>query len=88
MIHIVLNGLQGPVDVHGVAFSGAVQMPAWKGVYTKDEDIAAVISFVRGNKDWGNNASAATPEQVKVIRDQLKDRDAMMSVQDLQKLPE
>jgi mono/diheme cytochrome c family protein len=33
-----------------------------------DEEIAAVITFVRGNAAWGNHASAVTPEQVKAIR--------------------
>lgn len=33
-----------------------------------DEEIAAVMTYVRGNKDWGNNAPPVTPEQVKAMR--------------------
>ena len=36
-----------------------------------DEDIAAIITFVRGNKDWGNKASLVTPEQVHAVRDKI-----------------
>jgi mono/diheme cytochrome c family protein len=59
VIHIVKNGLTGPVKVNGKTFNG--QMPAWKGQLS-DGDIAAVISYVRTS--WGNKASAVTPAQV------------------------
>jgi mono/diheme cytochrome c family protein len=67
MIRIVLNGLQGPVQVLGADFNNV--MVPWRD-NLKDDEIAAVISFVRGNKAWGNDASPVTPEQVKAIRDQ------------------
>ena len=37
-----------------------------------DEDIAAVITFVRGNAEWGNKASAVTPERVKAVREKVQ----------------
>jgi len=68
MIRAVLNGLQGPITVHGQNFNNV--MVPWNSL--SDEDIAAVITYVRGNKEWGNNASAVTPEQVKTVRAKIK----------------
>lgn len=71
IIRIVLNGLQGPITVNGVQYDN--QMLPWRDQLT-DEDIAAVITFIRGNKEWGNNAGPATPAQVKAIRNATESR--------------
>jgi len=65
IIRIVLNGLQGPMTVNGAEYNN-VMLP-WRDQLS-DEDIAAVVTFVRGNKEWGNSAGPATPAQVKAIR--------------------
>ncbi len=85
MIRIVLNGFAGPVKVKDADYNGA--MPPWRDSY-KDEDIAAVITFVRGNKDWGNKASAVKPEDVKKVRDATADRTTAWSSEELQSVPE
>ena len=59
VIHIVKNGLNGKISVHGTTYNG--QMPPWKGTLS-DSDIAAVITYVRSS--WGNHASAVTTSQV------------------------
>jgi hypothetical protein len=41
-----------------------------------DEEIADVITFVRGNAEWGNKASAVTPEQVSAVRHKIGERPA------------
>jgi len=46
-----------------------------------------VLTCVRQNKDWGNNASEVKPEQVKAIRDQVKDRTEMWSPEELKAIP-
>jgi mono/diheme cytochrome c family protein len=67
MIRIVLQGFGGPgLKINGQPFDTSSQMIAWKGL--SDDDIAAVITFVRGNKEWGNHAGSVTPEQVHAIR--------------------
>jgi len=81
MIRIVLHGLSGPIQVSGAQFNNA--MPPWKDVL-KDEDIGAVISYVRNS--FGNKASVIKPEEVKKIRAQEKDRDTPMSADELQKV--
>lgn len=71
MIRLVLQGLSGPgLKVNGQPFNTGSAMVPWNSL--SDEDIAAVISYVRGNAEWGNKASVVTPEQVKAIRDKVK----------------
>ena len=66
MIRLVLNGIQGPITVSGQSYNGA--MPPWRELL-KDEEVAAVLTYVRGNAAWGNTAAPVTPEQVKRVRD-------------------
>lgn len=62
VIHIVKNGLNGPIKVNGVSYNG--MMPAWKQL--KPAEIAAVITYVRSS--WGNHGSAVTEAQVKATK--------------------
>ncbi len=71
VIRIVLNGLHGPITVNGVQYDN--QMLPWRDQLT-DEDIASVITYIRGNKEWGNNAGPTTPAHVKAIRDATESR--------------
>jgi len=82
MIRIVLNGLQGPITVKGQNFNNV--MVPWKAL--SDEDLAAVITFVRQNRDWGNKASAVTPEQVKAVREKIKARVTSFTPDELLKI--
>jgi mono/diheme cytochrome c family protein len=72
MIRLVLRGFQGSgLTVSGKPFNTGSVMTAWgappPGGLTDDE-IAAVITFVRGNQEWGNKAAPVTPEQVSAMR--------------------
>ncbi|HYG24811.1 MAG TPA: cytochrome c [Verrucomicrobiae bacterium] len=69
-IRLVLYGLQGPITVKGQQFNSS--MVPWNML--SDEEVAAVITYVRQNKEWGNNASAVTPEQVKAVREKVGNR--------------
>lgn len=84
MIRIVLNGLQGPITVNGAEYNN-VMLP-WRDALT-DEDIAAVVTFVRGNAEWGNNAGMATPAQVKVIREATAGRGDAWTAPELLAIP-
>lgn len=72
MIRIVLQGFSGTgLIVNGQPFNTGSAMVAWGApppAGLTDEEIAAVMTYVRGNKDWGNNAPPVTPEQVKAMR--------------------
>ncbi len=83
MIRLVLNGLQGPITVKGQSFNNT--MVPWNML--SDEEIAAVITYVRQNKEWGNNASAVTPAQVKAVREKLKAHSQAFTADELTKIP-
>jgi mono/diheme cytochrome c family protein len=52
-VHVLLFGMKGKIDVDGKSFNG--EMPVLNTL--SDEQIAAVLSYVRGA--WGNAALAA-----------------------------
>ncbi len=82
VIRAVLNGLQGPITVKGHDFNNV--MVPWNSL--SDEDIAAVITFVRQNKEWGNKASAVTPAQVQAVRPKIKAHPAAFTADELLKI--
>ncbi len=84
MIRIVLNGLQSPITVNGTEFNN-VMLP-WRDQLS-DEDIAAVITFVRGNKEWGNTAGPATLAHVKAIRAATEARGTYWTAPELLAVP-
>jgi mono/diheme cytochrome c family protein len=61
-VRILLHGIQGPIEVRGSSFNQV--MPAWK--HLKDEQIAAVASYIRGA--FGNTAGPVAPELVATVR--------------------
>lgn len=86
MIRAVLHGMQaGPITVNGQALSFGSAMIPWKDVLT-DEEIAAVLSYVRQNKDWGNNAPIVKPERVKEVRIKTADRTTSYTADELMKI--
>jgi mono/diheme cytochrome c family protein len=62
-VRILLYGLQGEVTVGGQQFNG--NMPNFGG-QLKDEQIAAVLSYVR--QEWGNRADPVSMELVAKLR--------------------
>jgi len=79
IIRFVLHGFAGPgLVVNGKPFETANQMTAFgeapPPTGLTDEEIAAVITYVRGNEDWHNHASPVTEEQVKAIRNKYATR--------------
>ena len=65
-IRVLLQGRQGQITVNGQSFDGA--MPNFS---LNDEEIAAVLSYVRGN--FGNAGSSLTPADVQRVRNSLAD---------------
>ncbi len=62
VIHTLNYGLQGEIVVNGTKYNQ--QMPAWKG-QLKDDEIAAVITYIRNS--WGNTGSAVTAKDVAAV---------------------
>ncbi len=80
-IRIVLNGLQGAIEVKGMAYNNV--MPEW-GSKLSNEEIGAVLTHARTN--WGNTAGEITPEMVDKVRKDIANRPAPWTVEDLQKI--
>lgn len=81
-IAIVMYGLQGPIKVAGAEYNG-MMTPWGVGAPLSDEDLAAVITYVRSS--WGNNASAATVEDVARVKAATSGRTASWTVDELTK---
>ena len=64
LVQILLHGLQGPIQVKGSTYNGA--MPPWKQL--KDEQIAMILTYIRN--EWGNSAPPITAEQVAKVREE------------------
>jgi mono/diheme cytochrome c family protein len=68
VIRILLHGLNGPIDVEGKHFNGA--MPAFGkvpggGYNWNEEKISQVLTYVR--QEWGNKAAPITKDKVAEI---------------------
>jgi mono/diheme cytochrome c family protein len=87
MIRIVLDGVQGPITVKGMAFNN--NMASHRDALN-DQQLAAVITYVRTQKDWAHDALPVTPEEVAAIRKKTKDRPALgaWTVPELLAIPE
>jgi len=70
LVSILLHGIQGEIDVLGIAYNGL--MPAWKSL--SDAELAAVASYVRSS--FGNTAGAVSTSTVATVRAQTASRTA------------
>ena len=76
LIKIAMHGLNGPIKVKGKDY-GLVSMPP-PGIppgSLTDQQIADVLTYIRN--DWGNSASAVSPEEVAAVREKTKGRATM-----------
>ena len=83
IIRAVLDGLSGPIQVEGQSYNGA--MVPWRESLN-DEEIAAVLTYVRQNPEWGNKAPEVKPERVKEVREKTKSRNQPYSPEELLKI--
>lgn len=88
IISIVLYGLSGPVKVGGKLYEAPEingEMPDFSGNKDySDEDIAQVISFVRGS--WSNKAGRVTTNDVINIRKKFQGRQKPFTMEELNQL--
>jgi mono/diheme cytochrome c family protein len=85
LIRIVLDGLQGPITVRGQTYNLA--MPPF-GDLLRDEEVAAILTYIRQNQIWGNNAPAVSPDRVTEIRQATAARNAAWTAAELLRIPE
>jgi len=81
LIHIVLRGLTGEIEVEGEMFKG--EMPGWAPALN-DAQVAAVLTYIR--KSFGNNAPPITAELVAKVRTASALRKKPYTAADLPKL--
>lgn len=65
LIKIILEGQSGRIEVHGRYYNGV--MPPFRNL--SDKEIASVLTYMRRN--FENDTTAITVEEVKAIRDTL-----------------
>ena len=82
IIKIVLKGIYGPIEVNGKKYPGQVPMTPFEGML-KDEEVAAVITYVRNS--FGNKAAAVTADKVKSVRASIKGKVGFYTPEDLLK---
>lgn len=75
LIKISMYGLMGEIEVNGVKYNNVMAPPGIPPGSLTDEQIADVLTYIRN--DWGNSASAVSPEEVSTVRSSLKDRAPM-----------
>lgn len=85
VIKIVLKGLYGPLKFQGKEYGPAKNTPPMIGFgpLANDEEIAAVISYVR--QSFGNDLDFINPADVKRVREATKDRNIFYMVEDILK---
>lgn len=79
VVAIILHGLQGPVKVKGVEYNSV--MTPW-GAMFDDTQVAAVATYIRSQ--WGNTATAVSPELVTKVRAATASRSTMWTWAELQ----
>jgi len=84
IIRIVLNGAQGEMEVLGKKFNNV--MVPWRDALD-DRKIAAVLTYIRTNPDWGHNASPVKLEEVAKIRKETADKGGPWTATELLAVP-
>ena len=82
LIKIVLKGVLGPIEVHGKKYPGQVPMTPFEGML-KDEEVAAVLTYVRNS--FGNKGNAISAEKVKKVRADISKKVGFYSPEELLK---
>ncbi|MFK5924261.1 MAG: c-type cytochrome [Verrucomicrobiota bacterium] len=82
LIKLAMKGMFGPIEVNGKKLPGVVPMTPFEYIL-KDDELAATLTYVRNS--FGNKASVIKPEQVKAVREAIKDKKDMYVPADLLK---
>jgi mono/diheme cytochrome c family protein len=85
-IRIILNSVRGPIQVKGTVYDNPA-MPPWRTLLS-DSNIAAILTYIRMNKEWGHNGSVVKPEKVKEARDLMASKDDQWTAPELLLVPE
>jgi len=75
LIKISIHGLMGEIEVNGVKYNNVMAPPGIPPGSLTDQQIADVLTYIRN--EWGNSASAVSPEEVATIRSTVENRGPM-----------
>ena len=83
LIKISLHGIYGKIEVNGKVYDPAKGVPPMTAFASmlNDEEIAAVLTFVRNS--WGNQAAPVHADTVKKVRAATKDRGMFWTPEEL-----
>ena len=70
LIKISIHGLMGEIEVNGVKYNNVMAPPGIPPGSLTDQQIADVLTYIRN--DWGNSASAVSPQEVATVEVQLR----------------
>jgi mono/diheme cytochrome c family protein len=85
LIRIVLNGLEGPIQVNGTNYAPPAILPEMASLAAlEDAQIASILSFVR--RDWGRGAGPVSAEQVARIRSETAKRETAWTEAELSQI--
>ncbi|MDP0498546.1 MAG: cytochrome c [Verrucomicrobiota bacterium JB022] len=82
LIAVVLHGLAGEVTVNGNTYNNA--MTPFERL--KDQQVAAVLTYIRTTPDFNNNAAEVTEEMVAEVRSQTADQGQQWTAAELDEL--
>ncbi|MBO0323679.1 HEAT repeat domain-containing protein [Muricauda sp. CAU 1633] len=82
LIKITLNGIMGPMEVQNLQYDGQVPMTPFGGMLN-DEEVAAVLTYIRNS--FSNRTSVISPEKVKTVREEIKDKQGFYTAEELLK---
>jgi len=82
LIKIVLHGVRGPMVVSGRTYE--LEMPGF-GAVLPDDDVAALLRYLRGR--FGGNRESVTPESVRRVRNEHRNRTEYWTAEDLLRQP-
>jgi len=85
LIRMQLDGLQGPITVKGEPYGALTDLP--RRDLLNNQELATLLTFVRGNTNWGNAASPVTAAAVKVIREATATRGSPWTTAELLEIP-
>ncbi|MNL77614.1 hypothetical protein D3C87_2038370 [compost metagenome] len=81
----MLFGLTGPVKINGHMYEAPEISADMPGIAHSeeitDEDVAQVLSFIRGS--WQNNGSKVSRDEVAKVRQRLKGRQKAFTIEEL-----
>ena len=80
LIRIAVLGVSGPIVVGGETWDSTMPPP----VVENDEDLARLLTFVRGS--FAEGSSQITAEQIRAVREDLGDRTELWKAEELLEL--